>query len=133
MTKREFIRSVRDMTNLTGYEAELATRAVFRTLHERTTEGEADDVAATLPPDLQDMWDGGYLKKLVRSFRGAERFDLQTFLARVQQRALLANVYDAERISRAVLHVLKDAIPPGEVEDLEAQLPYDMKQMLEAA
>lgn len=52
-----FVEKVKDKAHLTDVaEAENVTMAVFRTLKEQITEGEAGDVASQLPSKLKILW-----------------------------------------------------------------------------
>ncbi|MBN2251978.1 MAG: DUF2267 domain-containing protein [Candidatus Altiarchaeota archaeon] len=55
--KEEFLEKVRSDADLNdAAEAEKAVAAVFRTLKEQVSEGEAGDVAAQLPLKLKKLW-----------------------------------------------------------------------------
>lgn len=54
--KEEFLESVADELGRPLPEAELLVRAVFAAIQDQISEGEADDVASNLPPDLQALW-----------------------------------------------------------------------------
>ncbi|MCE9668445.1 DUF2267 domain-containing protein [Myxococcus stipitatus] len=52
----EFIQMVADDLDTTPNEAERLTRAVFLTVREHISEGEADDVIGQLPGDMRTLW-----------------------------------------------------------------------------
>ncbi|MFY2560323.1 DUF2267 domain-containing protein [Corallococcus terminator] len=52
----EFLQMVADDLDTTPNEAERLTRAVFATVREHISEGEADDVIGQLPSDLRSLW-----------------------------------------------------------------------------
>lgn len=54
MTYEEFINSVAEQAGLTREEAESLTRASLRVLAQRLSGGEAEDLRAQLPTQLQD-------------------------------------------------------------------------------
>lgn len=57
LDREAFVERVKDRGNLKDVaEAENVTIAVFRTLKEQITEGEAGDVASQLPSKLKIMW-----------------------------------------------------------------------------
>lgn len=55
MHKDEFLRKVQDKTKGVQ-DAEKTSKAVFSTIKEQVSRGEADDVASQLPEDLRDLW-----------------------------------------------------------------------------
>jgi len=103
-------------------DAVRATQAVLETLAERIRAGEADDLAAQLPPEI-----GTYL----RSAETTERFDIEEFFLRVAAKET-ADLPDAVHHARAVMDVLQEAVTTGEMEDVRAQLPDTYKPLFEA-
>lgn len=116
-----FLDTVADAARIGRDEAERATRATLRTIGERITRGEADDLAAQLPPEAAPY--------LEATERGAERFDLDEFLRRVAERAGV-EAEDSERLASAVFLALGRALTREEMDDLAAQLPRDIRRLL---
>jgi uncharacterized protein (DUF2267 family) len=54
--REEFLRTVADDLKKSPEEVEPLVRTVFRVFQEHISEGEAEDVAANLPPDLRALW-----------------------------------------------------------------------------
>jgi uncharacterized protein (DUF2267 family) len=54
--KDEFVATVARDLGIQDPEAEVCIRAVFATVRNRISEGEADDVAAQLPEDMRALW-----------------------------------------------------------------------------
>jgi uncharacterized protein (DUF2267 family) len=117
----EFLTLVSEGAGLDGDAAERATRATLQTLAERITRGEADDLAAVLPPALA-AW-------LHKPGPAAEAFDAEEFLRRVAERAGL-DMARAESAARAVFTALGHAVPARELDDAAAQLPRDFARLL---
>jgi uncharacterized protein (DUF2267 family) len=117
----EFIRSVAEGAGISREDAERLTAATLRTLAERITGGEAEDLAAQLPEELKP-----YLTGVEEE---AERFDVDTFIARVADRAgtdpdqALAHV-------GAVFATLREAVTAGELDDIAAQLPDGLRDLV---
>ena len=117
----EFIESVARGAGISREEAERITAATLRTLAERITGGEAEDLAAQLPRELKPY--------LTRPGEEAERFGVDVFIARVAERAgtdpdqALAHV-------GAVFATLREAVTPGELDDVAAQLPDGLRDLL---
>ena len=124
MKYNEFIAQVQRRAHLdTRDEAELATGAVFETLAERLTGGEAEDLASQLPPEL-----AVYLQQ---PFAGAgESFSLDEFFAHVSEREGIDPV-DAAFHTRVVLGLVSEVVTMGEIENVRAQLPADLCQLFE--
>ena len=117
----EFIRSVAQGADIPWEDAERLTVATLRTLAERITGGEADDLAAQLPLELKPHLTG------VRE--EAEQFEVDTFVARVADRAgtdpgqALAHV-------GAVFATLREAVTAGDLDDIAAQLPDGLRDLV---
>jgi uncharacterized protein (DUF2267 family) len=118
-----FLDTVADAARIGRDEAERATRATLRTIGERITRGEADDLAAQLPPEAAP-----YLEATQAE---AERFDLDEFLRRVAERASV-EAERSERLASAVFLALGRALTREEMDDLAAQLPRDIRRLLPA-
>ncbi|GAA1129315.1 DUF2267 domain-containing protein [Nocardioides aquiterrae] len=121
MTYDEFIRSVADGAGISQAEAERLTAATLRTLAERITGGEADDLAAQLPEELKPS--------LTKPGEEAERFDVDVFVARVAERAG-TDPDQALAHMGAVFATLREAVSPGELDDVAAQLPDGLRDLL---
>ncbi len=125
MKHDEFIGQVQHRARLSSRgAAERATRATLETLAERLSGGEAKDLAAQLPPELGEHLQGQW------SAIG-ERFSLEEFFRRVSLREetdLPSAIFHA----RAVIEVLGEAVSPGEMDDVLAQLPAEFDRLFEA-
>lgn len=106
-----------------GGRALRSVRAILTTLGERLTEGEAHDLAATLPMEIG---------RFAREVEHGQGFSFQEFLDRVAER----EGTDPSRAyghARALLVVLTDAVPEGEMEDIRRSLPKDFQKLFEDA
>ncbi|MCW2650428.1 MAG: hypothetical protein JWR32_1404 [Mycobacterium sp.] len=120
MEYKEFINRVADNVGVPADEADKLTRAVLATLAERITGGEARDLAAQLPLPLQNP--------LLPAREEAEAFSFEEFVRRTAERAGTdRNV--AEMAVDAVMATLRDAVTPGEFDDVISQLPLDFKHL----
>lgn len=102
-------------------ESVRAIRATLTTLGERIQEGEARDLAASLPMEIDY-----YLTGAVREH--GERFDWSEFVARVHEREGTGNPDDhaeAAYHARVVMAVVAEAVAPTEFEQVRGQLPSD--------
>jgi uncharacterized protein (DUF2267 family) len=120
MNYDEFIGRVADGVGVGRSEAEKLTRAVLTTLGERITGGEARDLAAQLPIPLQNP--------LLPAEEEAEAFDFVEFVRRVADRAG-SDVNTAGMAIDVVFDTLRDAVTPGEFDDVLSQLPDDFKRV----
>jgi uncharacterized protein (DUF2267 family) len=102
-------------------EAENATTATLETLNERITGGEARDLAAQLPKEIQPA--------LQPKAEEAEGFSLEEFYRRVAEREGV-DIETARIDASAVMRVLREAVTPGELDDVMAQLPEDFNALL---
>lgn len=101
--------------------AERAARATLQTLAERLSPGVARAIAAHLPPEL--------LASLYTT-QDAEGFDVDEFLARVAAREGV-DTETAEQHVRATFRALRQALPPDELRRLAADLPEDIRALLD--
>jgi uncharacterized protein (DUF2267 family) len=117
----EFIRSVAEGAGISREEAERLTAATLQTLAERITGGEAEDLAAQLPRELKP-----YLTGVGEE---AERFDIDTFVARVADRAGIDRDQALAHVG-AVFATLREAVTTGELDDIAAQLPEGLRDLV---
>ena len=117
MKNREFIATVAERArDIPKDEAEAVSRATLQTLGERITGGEARDLAAQLPKELQPH--------LESAPEPPEPFGLDEFIRRVSERAGVSRD-DARDGVYAVVQTLQDAVTFGEFEDVMSQLPKE--------
>ncbi len=124
MKHDEFIGQVQHRARLSSRgDAEMTTRATLETLAERLAGGEANDLASQLPR--------GIAKYLRTGLAGeGERFSVEEFFERVSRREgvdLPKAIYHA----RAVIAILYEAVSPGEMADVRAQLPAEYARLFE--
>jgi uncharacterized protein (DUF2267 family) len=120
----EFVGRVQHRARLSSLdEAVGAVRATLAVLGQRLSGGEAGDLAAQLPPEI-----GRYLREAGMS---GERFGLETFFERVSEQEGM-NRPDAVHHARAVIAVLGEAVSPGEIKDVRAQLPAEYDPLFES-
>lgn len=124
MKHDEFIGQVQHRARLASRgDAEIVTRATLETLAERLSGGEADDLASQLPRGIAE-----YLRT---EFAGeGMRFSMEEFFERVSRREGV-DVPKAIYHARAVTGVLSEAVSPGEMADLRAQLPREYARLFE--
>lgn len=129
MQSAEFIRRVRTRVGLPDNEhAKRATEAVLEALRARISHEGGRNVAAQLPKELREMWESGVWEHVARSLTGFEGLDLGEFLTRVADLAGLADVDQAETVTRAVFVTLREQITAGAQHTLEAQFPDDIRE-----
>jgi len=118
----EFIAKVERRANLNSrVEAERAVGATLETLAERLAGGEPKDLAAQLPPEIAI-----YLQPPLAGV-GAP-FTLAEFFRLVSEREGVP-LSEASLHARAVIAVLCEAVSMGEIENVRAQLPEDLRQL----
>jgi uncharacterized protein (DUF2267 family) len=101
--------------------AENLTRATMQVLAQRISGGEARDLARQLPSPFEEWLQPEHEK--------AEPFDLEVFIQRVADRALVD--FDAARAGvRAVFQTLREAVTGPEFNDVLAQLPQEYRDLL---
>ena len=118
MRYEEFISSVGERSGLFEGDAVAVTRATLTTLAERISGGEARDLAAQLPSPLQDA--------LLPSEEEAEAFSFDEFVDRVAERSG-RDRETAEAAVDAVMATIRDAVTPGEFDDVLSHLPSEFQ------
>jgi uncharacterized protein (DUF2267 family) len=116
-----FIKTEAQRTGLPEDKAEEVARATLKTLADRITGGEADDLAAQLPTPLKDT--------LTKAQDEAERFDVDEFIRRVSERAHV-DPDTARTGAMATLATVREAVTPGEFDDVTAQLPKEYRELV---
>ena len=118
----KFVGNVQHRAQLSdGGQAMRAIHATLGTLSERLFGGEAEQLSAQLPSEI-----GYYLQESNLK----EKFDLEEFYERVGVREEV-RFAEAARHARAVISVLCDAVSPGEIADVRAQLPREFDDLFE--
>jgi uncharacterized protein (DUF2267 family) len=124
----EFLRRVAEREGIDLETAESHARAVFIALGRVVSHQELEDMAAELPTD--------FLPLIAPAEAEADRLDpdevvpAEEFVSRVADRSGLDEDH-ARRATEAVLEALAERIAGGEVDDLVAQLPADLRPALE--
>lgn len=125
MTFEEFVGQVQHRARL-GSEGE-AVRAIcatLETLGERLFNGEAYHLAAQLPSGIN-----AYL----RLAKQKESFPLDEFFRRVAEReGAGVDLPEAVFHARVVMEVVQEAVSPGQIDDVRAQLPAEYDPLFEA-
>jgi uncharacterized protein (DUF2267 family) len=101
-----------------------AVSAVLCTLSQRVTAGEARDFVAAMPPDLEALLAPCVLHRDERP----ETFGRVEFLRRVADHLRIEPV-QAEALARAVFAAMNEELPRGQIDDVESQLPPDLKDL----
>lgn len=103
-------------------EVKRGTAAVFHALRDRLTPEESAQLAAQLPQPLKMVWSAGS-----QPGRRPVKLHRSEFYARVMREAQLASTREGRWMTLAVFAALKQQLSPGEAEDVQAQLPKDLK------
>jgi uncharacterized protein (DUF2267 family) len=119
----DIIEAVAERADTSRAEAESLVRATLQTLAERISGGEAEDLRAQLPRELKG--------DLISPQEDAQGFGVEEFVGRVAERAGLGETTTAARVA-AVLSVLRDAVSPGEFDDVLGQLGREFAELIEA-
>jgi uncharacterized protein (DUF2267 family) len=124
MRQEAFLALVQRAAGSSRQQAETAVRATLRTLAERITLGEAEEIAAFLPSELRG--------DLMSAPEPAEPYGVDEFVRRVAGREHVDRD-TAESHVRAVLAALRQAVAPAELTDVAAQLSGEFAPLLDAA
>ncbi len=107
------------------HKAYSAMRAVLHALRDRLTVEEVAQFGAQLPMLLRGLYYEGWdptAKPL--KLRHKEQF-----LTRIEQEFRVDDNKDAERVARAVFTLLANRVSEGEIEDIKATLPTEIRDL----
>jgi len=117
----DFLKRVGERTGATSPdEAEQTAVTVLQVLSERLAGGESKDLLSQLPKEL---------KERVRPVPEAEPLDPDEFVERVASELGISPEEARERV-RGVFDVLRDAVTPGELEDVLSQLDREYAELI---
>lgn len=118
MNYKEYIQFVKERAGIKSDDAaKKAIESALEALGQRITIGQAEDMAAALPPEL---------RQYLRQTPAAEPFTLTEFLSRVSEKEGVT-ITTAGDHTRAVLSVLAEWVPRAEMRDTLEQIPNDMR------
>jgi uncharacterized protein (DUF2267 family) len=121
MDYKTFTKTAAQRAGMPEDTAERVERATLRTLADRISGGEAQDLASQLPDPLKDS--------LRPPREEAESFDVNEFVRRVAERADVDRE-EARTGAAAVLTTIREAVTPGEFEDVVSQLSQDYRELV---
>ncbi|MDT5201332.1 MAG: hypothetical protein QOH34_2854 [Mycobacterium sp.] len=116
----ELIALVAERAGLFKGDAIDLTRATLATLADRIGGGAVRELAAHLPGPLQDA--------LLPTTEEAEAFSFEEFINRVAERTRRKSIVSESAVA-AVMTTLRDAVTPGEFDDILSQLPKDFQRL----
>lgn len=123
MKYHDFIGKVQQRARLgTTEEAMRATHATLETLGQRLYGGQASNLAAQLPSEIQD-----YLKEKEES----ATFGVQEFYQRISKQTNV-DLPQVVHHARAVISVVQDAVSDGEIDNVRKQLPEEYDPLFES-
>ena len=120
MQYRMLIKKVQDYSGFSDSEAENALKLVVEKIATRLTGGERKDFASELPKELED---------LAMASKEPDKFGADDMFKEISELQDI-DVGHAKKQVMAVWRALKDAITPGEIADIKAQLPRDLSAVL---
>jgi uncharacterized protein (DUF2267 family) len=106
-------------------EAYRALRAVLHAVRDHVGVDEAAQLAAQLPELIRGIYYAGWDPS-----RTPMSQDAHAFLERIAREAQLAGTTEAGFAAAAVLRTLERHVTGGEIEDVMAQLPADVRSVL---
>lgn len=129
MKYEEFIQRVRDEAALTAPDEALAAiEAVLGTLGELLSPTERRHLAAQLHKPLKDAV-SRWVERPPREMTRPHRFSLEEFYERVGARSDV-RYPAAVKHTQAVMRVLHEAVPEGELNDIFRELPEEYEELL---
>ena len=116
-----FTRTAAQRAGMPEDKVERVERATLRTLADRISGGEAQDLASQLPAGLKDA--------LNRPQEDPEAFDVDEFVRRVAERGEVGPD-EARTGAAAVLTTVREAVTAGEFDDVLSQLPQEYRELV---
>lgn len=113
---REMIKKVQLYSGFSDAESKDALECMVESLAVHLTEGERKDFASQLPQELKDI---------ALTVQATEENSKQDIIEQFMQNQHLDLPHAKKQVMTA-WKVLKDAISPGEIDDIRAQLPNKM-------
>jgi uncharacterized protein (DUF2267 family) len=120
MSFREMIKKVQHYSGFSDQESKDALEMMVESLAVHLTEGERKDFASQLPQELQDIALSVMPTKKIARQDIVEQF---MEIERIDEPRAKKQIHSAWR-------AIKDAISPGEIDDIRAQLPNKTVAML---
>lgn len=120
MQYRQIVKKVQDYSGFSDSEAERALRIIVEKIASRLTKGERKGFASQLPTELEGL---ALTEQDTQHFSADQMLDELCELENINKGRAKKQVF-------AVWRALKDAISPGEIKDIKAQLPEDMAAIL---
>jgi uncharacterized protein (DUF2267 family) len=121
MDYETFTRTAAERAGLPVDTVERVEHATLRTLADRISGGEAQDLGAQLPSRLQ--------ADLLPAHEEAEAFGVDEFVRRVAERGAVGPE-EARTGTVAVLTTVREAVSPGEFDDVVSQLPQEYRELV---
>ncbi|SFL13997.1 DUF2267 domain-containing protein [Geodermatophilus ruber] len=121
MDYQTFTRTAAQRAGVPEEMAERIEHATLEVLADRISGGEAEDLAAQLPAELKE-W-------LRPPREEAEAFDVDEFVRRVAARGHV-DPAEARTGAAAVLLTVREAVTPGEFDDVLSQLPQEYRELV---
>jgi uncharacterized protein (DUF2267 family) len=129
MKHEEFIKRLQEEAELAAPdEATRIIAAVLGTLGELLSPTERRHLAAQLHKPLKD-YVGRWVERPPREMTRPHRFALEEFYHRVAARSAV-RYPAAVKHSQAVMKVLHEAVPQGELDDIFRELPREYEELL---
>lgn len=121
MKTDQFVAQVRQLGEYPDNgQAEQVTRTVLSELGTRLAEGERDDLAAQLPPEIGSA--------VTESRQPAQRYGVEEFVRRIAQK-LGTGEETARWDASAVLSTVSQAVSGGELNNVLSQLPAGFAEL----
>src|SRR5689334_2504560 len=119
----DFMKDVRERAGVDEDRAEKAVRATLNTLAQRLAGGEPHDLASQLPEELKAT------VELTAGEGAGIHWEVDEFVAKVAAREGCAPEQAREHV-RAIFAALRDAVTPGEFDDITSQLDRSYRKLL---
>lgn len=120
-----WLKELRDVGDLADEaEAWVILRGVLHQLRDRLTPQEAIDLGAQLPLIVRGLYYEGWAPARPHEKIKSQAQFFEELLHRVRP-----HTFDPERVTRDVFSLLAKHCDPGEIKDVVAQLPADLKKL----
>ncbi len=128
MDRKEFLHAVMQRSGVDEGEAKVATLAALADLRDALPEKEARDLASQLPQGLKET-----VQSPTTRPKAAGPLDMQALVEHMRSVLRPEDRPQASQVTHAIAATLRDAVTPGELDDIAGVLPPELQRDLRPA
>lgn len=126
MDRKEFLRTVMQRSGVDEHEAKNATLATLADLRDALPPDEAHDLASQLPQGLKETVESRAARAMPTG-----PLDMQTLVEHMRSVLRPEDRPKASQVTHAISATLRDAVAPGELDDIIGVFPPELQRDLQ--